>query len=258
MARGIFLKRKGFFSLMEQIVVQKGANQLFELLFQKDEISWQSIIYDLVKTEEMDPWDVDVSLLANKYIETIKQLKQFDFHISGKMLLAAAILLNIKSTQLLGKDMNAFDTLLHPNEEAVLDGEDCVEPVEIRSLPLDKMTLLPRTPQPRMRKVSIFDLVEALQKALEVKRRRILRDVDVPEVILPEKKVDIDKLIDELLHKIKGLFVKDKKLKFQELLISDRKEDKIYTFIPLLHLSHQRKIDLEQEAHFGDITITVK
>src|SRR3989344_8036893 len=107
---------------MDQIAVQKGADRLFEMLFQKDDISWQTLIYELVKSEDMDPWDVDISLLANKYIETIKKLQQFDFHISGKMLLAAAILLNIKSTRLLNKDMHAFDNLINPLQEAGIDG----------------------------------------------------------------------------------------------------------------------------------------
>ncbi len=236
---------------------ESGAQKMFELLFQKDELTWQSVIYGLVRTEEMDPWDIDISLLANKYIETIKKLQSFDFQISGKMLLAAAILLNIKSTRLLSKDMGAFDNLINP-QEIDIDTDDGTENIDLTNIPADRITLLPRTPQIRKRKVSIFDLVEALQKALEVKRRRILREINIPEVIIPERKVDIDKLIGELFIKIQKVFNKDKKTTFKELLSSEQKEEKIYTFIPLLHLSNQRKIDLEQAEHFGDIHITIK
>ena len=35
-----------------------------------------------------------------------------------------------------------------------------------------KPQIYPRTPQPRKRKVSVFDLVQALEKALEVENRR--------------------------------------------------------------------------------------
>ncbi len=237
---------------------ETGAEKMFELLFQKDELTWQSVIYGLVRTEEMDPWDIDISLLTNKYIETIKKLQSFDFQISGKMLLAAAILLNIKSTRLLSKDMGAFDNLINPQEETGIDNDEGTENIDLTNIPVDKITLLPRTPQIRKRKVSIFDLVEALQKALEVKRRRIIREIDIPEITVPERKIDIDKLIGELFVKIQKIFTKDKKIKFKELLSSEQKEEKIYTFIPLLHLSNQRKIDLEQEEHFGDIHITIK
>ena len=44
---------------------------------------------------------------------------------------------------------------------------------------------------------------------------------------------------------------------FSELIDSDRKEDKIATFVPLLHLTTQEKIDLYQKEHFGDIEITL-
>jgi len=37
-------------------------DKLYEMLMNKDEITWQTIIYDLVKTGEMDPWDIDVSI----------------------------------------------------------------------------------------------------------------------------------------------------------------------------------------------------
>ena len=44
-------------------------------------------------------------------------------------------------------------------------------------------------------------------------------------------------------------------LTFTKLIPSDKKEDKIYTFIPLLHLHNQRKIDLDQEHFLGEIDI---
>lgn len=34
-------------------------------------------------------------------------------------------------------------------------------------------------------------------------------------------------------------------------------QDKVYTFIPLLHLAHQQKVDLEQKEQFGEIDIKI-
>ena len=31
----------------------------------------------------------------------------------------------------------------------------------------------------------------------------------------------------------------------------------MYTFIPLLHLSNENKVDLSQDEHFGEINITL-
>jgi len=37
--------------------------QLFDIVIEKDEITWKDIIYDLVKSEQMNPWDVDIGKL---------------------------------------------------------------------------------------------------------------------------------------------------------------------------------------------------
>ena len=75
-------------------------DRLLNMLMQENEITWQTIIYDLVKSEQMNPWDIDVSVLSQKYLETIKQLQEHNFFISGKIILDAAILLKIKSIKL--------------------------------------------------------------------------------------------------------------------------------------------------------------
>ena len=80
-------------------------DKLFEMLMSKDEITWQSLIYELVKTEQMNPWDIDISLLARKYLEVIHKLREVNFFISGKILLASAILLRIKSNKLIDEDL---------------------------------------------------------------------------------------------------------------------------------------------------------
>src|SRR3990167_8829587 len=93
-------------------------DRIFSIIFSKtDEVTWQSIIYELVKTEQMDPWDIDVSILTQKYIEMLRSLKEHDFRISGKVVLAAAILLKLKSNKLVGDDLNDLDRLLIGVEE---------------------------------------------------------------------------------------------------------------------------------------------
>lgn len=229
--------------------------KIFQLLFDKDEVTWQSLLYELVKTEQMDPWDVNVSLLTKKYMGTIKKLKELDFRISGKVLLAAAILLKIKSNRLVGEDLTQLDRLIAGSEEQELleEFEDFVEKPGLE----EKPTLIPRVPQPRKRKVSIYDLVEALEKALEVKKRRVMYSIPPLDVEIPKKTRDITQVIREVYGKIKSFFFKNQKnkLMFSQLVPSDKKEDKIYTFVPLLHLSQQRKIDIDQQEPFADIEI---
>jgi hypothetical protein len=44
---------------MEEVKEKVGQEQIHDLLF-KDSHSWQSIIYDLINTEQLDPWNVDI------------------------------------------------------------------------------------------------------------------------------------------------------------------------------------------------------
>ena len=223
---------------------------ILSMLLKEDEISWQSIIHELVKTEQIDAWDIDVSLLAQKYIEVVKKLHEFDFRLSGKVLLAAAILLHIKSTRFLDFDIANLNNMINP--PAALDEDSYYDQMPLKDLPMDKITLIPKTPQPRKRKVSVYDLIDALTKALEVRRRRVLREVEVPQMLVPEKRVDITKVIYELYQQIKKMFGTKDKIYFTDLIGNGgTKEDKVYTFVPLLHLTNQGKVDLEQEIDFG-------
>ena len=230
-------------------------DQILEMLLNKDEITWQTLIYDLVKTEQMNPWDIDISLLSQKYLETVQKLQEMNFFISGKVILASSILLKIKSNKFLTENIADFDNLLFDNE-----AEDLEEFQEDRSITLETQPRLTiKTPQSRKRKVSIQDLMVALEKALEVDKRRKVRVIERERnkihMEIPEKKVDIGNLIKTVYGKIKGFFKTKENLTFAELTNSDKKEDKIYTLVPLLHLANSEKVNINQEKHFGEIDI---
>ncbi|MFA6072723.1 MAG: ScpA family protein [Candidatus Woesearchaeota archaeon] len=236
----------------------KTNNDIFALLFEKDEITWQDIIYDLIKTEQMDPWDVDVSLLAERFIELLKEMKKMDFRLSGKIILAAAFFLKIKSDKLLHEDMDVLNNLINPidNSDELLGMLDSM-PDELR-VPMEKPILTFRTPQPRKRKVSVYDLVHALEKALETDNRRTFKrniSTTYAPIKMPKKDRDVTLIINDVYKKIQMKMDKLKVVTFSELIESDSKEDKLYIFVPLVYLDTQRKIDLEQVEHFGEINI---
>jgi len=233
-------------------------DQIYELLVSKDELTWQTLIYDLIRSEQLNPWDIDISILSKRYIETLKKLKEANFFISGKILLAAALLLKIKSEKFINEDLVNFDNLLYPQSLNELElYEDTPNPY----LNYEKPELTIRTPLARKRKVTLNDLIGALQKALEVNKRKVMRRLREEEVTvkIPEKKIDIGNLIKNVYDSILNFFkYKKEPLTFSKLVPSDKKEDKILTFIPLLHLDNQEKINLNQEELFGEIFIEVK
>jgi segregation and condensation protein A len=235
---------------------------IYDILMNQDEITWQSLILELIKTEKMDPWDVNVSQLAKMYIKALKKLKEMNLRLSGKVLLAAALLLRIKSSRLVGDDLLEFDRLLASGENAdALYAEEGFVQGELGAMGVGyqpgQAGLIPRTPQPRKRKVSVYDLIDALAIALNVKRRRILNQIQTTTMHMPEKKLDISKLMDDLYGDVVEFLTKEQgeKISFTTLVPGESKMDKILTFIPLLHLTNARRVDLEQEDHFKEIWI---
>jgi segregation and condensation protein A len=231
-------------------------DQILDMLLKRDEITWQDLIKNLVKSEQMDPWDIDLSLLAKKYVDIVKQLKETNFFISGKVVLAAAILLKIKTNKLLNHNLANFDSLMFQNDDEELEEGYISDGGEEGP----KVRLTIKTPQARKRKVNLNDLIGALEKALDVDEKRSIRRERferIPDTIkLPERKVNIGDRVKNIYEKINVWFVKNKSdLEFNTLLGEGSKHDKVATFIPLLHLENQERVIMKQPESFGNIYI---
>ncbi len=234
-------------------------DKIYDLILEQEEIGWKTILYDLVRTEQMDPWDVDISLLTKKYLDAVKKMQEHDLKISGKIVLAAAILLKIKSSHLLEYGITNLDKLINLSED--LTDEELMgelgEEVARQRREQQKYQLIPRNPQARSRKVSIHDLVNALQRALESKRKVLARQMPV-KYEMPKRRMDIMEVIYDLYHKIVYYTNKEKseELTFTKLLPPrPTKMDKVYTFIPLLHLENQQKVETAQSQPFDEIQV---
>lgn len=239
--------------------------RILDIVLKQDELSWKEMIYDLIRNEKMNPWDVDISMLAEKFLFMLKKLKQMDFRIGGKIILASSLLLKLKSDRLVGEDMYNFEQLLiQPSDEEDFseDGFE-FEQTNINAFMNDQKRLVPRTPQPRERKVSVFDLVDALEKALESdyvrQKNKILRGMEISEEVeVPKNFFELGKAMETLHKRISQMFTASTtKIMFDELLTSDDKQTKVYTFMPLLHLENQKMVDLCQKEHFGAIEIKI-
>jgi segregation and condensation protein A len=234
-----------------------GQEQIHGLLF-GEKLSWQAIIYDLINSEQLDPWDVDVSLLANKYLGKVRELEEHDFFVSSKVLLAATLLLRIKSEILLNFHLKSLDDILFGREKEKQYKQERIELGE------EVPELVPRTPLPRFRRVTLQELMSALGKAIKTETRRIKRVVVAKQqefeiaLSLPKKRINLRDKIREIYSKLKSIFSKRKeKLAFSEFSKKSR-EDRISTFVSLLHLDNQQRVWLEQENHFDEIWIWLK
>jgi len=236
-------------------------NQVQDLLFNR-EIGWQEIIYDLINTEQLDPWDVDIVILTNKYLEKVQSLEEADFFISSKVLLAASLLLRIKSEILLNKYIKSIDDILFGKKD-----ESKKYDVERIKLEDEIPELIPRSPMPRFRKVTLKELLESLNKAIITENRRIKKEVInrsaliESSISLPKRNINIKDKIKEIFNKLDIHFKENqdhKKIAYSSFVGSDDKDKRIEYFSPLLHLENTHKVWLEQEKHFDEIHIWMK
>ena len=240
-------------------IEQVGQDQIHKLLFE-DKLSWQSIIYDLINTEQLDPWNVDLCLLSAKFLEKVRLLEEANFFVSSKVLLAASLLLRIKSEIVLNEDIPSLDEILFGTKEETTPYVQ--ERIELDG---EVPALVARTPLPRFRRVTLEELMSALGKAIKTENRRIKREILVKqhewevEVALPKQKMNVHERIQQIHAKLLLLFEgRDERLSFSSLVREGTRHERILDFAALLHLDTQQRVWLEQEGHFEEIWVWMK
>jgi len=215
-----------------------------------DEISWEGMIREIVYKEGIDPWDVDVSKLSQAYLKKIKEFKELNFPFSGKVILIAAILLKLKA--------RTFKFVEEEDEEEEF-GQGIFDDLVIGVDHLE-----PNIPLPKTRKVTLDELIQALDAALKVERRKVERRKRREflkkhnDFVLRVEKSNIKDRMLHLFKRIKDFFKEQKKLFFTHLVPSNTRNDIIATFIPLINLSNKGKVELFQERCFEDFEIIIR
>lgn len=230
--------------------------KVHQILFSR-EIGWQEIIYDLINTEQLDPWDIDISFLAYKYLQRVRELEEADFFISSKVIFAASFLIRMKCDILANTHIKSIDEILFGKKEKI--------PIKLERIDLNENIpeLVPRSPIPRLKKVTLQELMESLNKAIITENRRIKKEI-IKFRAFHESEISIPRGITTIRNRIKNLFSKllshfknlpqQKRVNYN-VISGENKEEVIHSFVPLLHLEHQKKIWLEQKEHFGEIHI---
>jgi len=239
---------------------------IYKMILEGDDIRWQTVIYELVRAGKVDPWNLDISQLTREYLKVLRNLERMNFKLSGKVILAAAVLLKLKTRELgmvefiqhtegVHEEEDVGELEEHTEEEqAILDAAKHYAPLQ----------LVHKIPTGRTRPVTVFELMGALKKAIKVQERRVERHKRIAQDKKPMKhvlhKVDIYKKIHRVYGKIKELSYKNKNniVEFDHLVRSDSAKARVWTFVPLLHLANDSKVELHQELPFGKIFVEMK
>lgn len=204
--------------------------------------TWKDILVELVKNNELDPWNIDIVEIVDKYIEAVKSFKVMDLRIPANIILAAAILLRLKSDML----------SLFKQEDQIQEEESFVRP----NVLVDELTL--RLRPPMKRKIALVELIHALEEAMKIKEgkatQRLLKGVEMP---IKFDDFDMEKEVEILHEEIKHKVDKKNMTTFTYLSTEFKFRDNVVTglFIPLLFLANKGKIFLLQEEFFGEIII---
>ncbi len=213
--------------------------------------TWREFLVDLVKSEQMDPWDIDLIKITDAYLKQIKKLQAMDLRVPANVILAAALLLRFKSDALQLEEPEPEEYY----EEPALIAEDIPE-------------LVFRPNRPRARRMTLDELLAAVedvmskgggQPRLSIPAPRILT-LELPKMDMNERMLDVYQLSHSLKDQENVLF-------FGQLLEASLQREShadlsiteaiSWHLLPILHLVQERKMLAWQDYHFGEVFLKV-
>jgi segregation and condensation protein A len=216
----------------------------------------------LIKKEEVDIYEVNLTSLATQFIQYIETMRLLDLEIAGEFLVMAATLMYIKSRELLPVEQQV-------QTEGEEEGEDprwelirqLVEykkfkdaAAQLAMLETRQENVFPRTPgriefepeAPSRGHASIFDLLNAVNTILQ----RVQQRPDQREIF--EDKWTVSEKIEHLLRELS----QQPRLRFSQLFAdASTRGEVVVTFLALLELIRLKQLTAVQGEAFGEIDI---
>jgi segregation and condensation protein A len=217
----------------------------------------------LIKKEEVDIYEVNLTRLATQFIEYVDVMRMLDLEIAGEFLVMASTLMYIKSRELLPKAQQVQDVEEEEGEDprwelirqlvAYKKFKDAAAQLQLREieqeqvfprLPVQPDT--PAAPAPARGEASLFDLINAVSDVLKrIGKREGLREIFEDKWTVSEK----------IEHLVK-LTAEKSPVKFSELFLDvTSRTEVICTFLALLELIRLKQLVCAQSEDFGDIDI---
>jgi len=209
------------------------------------------LLLHLIRKHEIDIFDIPVSLILDKYNAYLEWMKVLNLDIAGEFLVMAATLAHIKSKMLLPPDPSQEEEEeeeVDPREELVrrlLEYQRYKEAAEeFRDRPIVDRDVFTRGELPKTRpesdspfsEVSVFKLIEALDRVMRQASKRISHQVLVERISIAER-----------IQVLAEMLFEQKQATFEELFEGDHtKMMVIVTFMALLEMARLRMVRLHQ------------
>jgi len=207
-----------------------------------DQPAWKTILLDLVETEKMNPWDIDVILLAEKYLKKIGELQGNNLRVPANAILACAILVKTKSKYL---RLSSLD------EE---DAKSALTP-EQRALMLNQIPDLLAGRVAREGRITLDELVLSIEDIIQrtTPKKNGARNIPRIEINFDSSSIEekMQEILDLIIRKVDSQGI----VLFDDLLENKEIDSVVETFLPVLFLMNNGKIIAYQNEFFGEIFV---
>ena len=238
---------------------------------QEAEVDGIEILVNMAKQGKIDPWNVDIVEVTDKYLMHLFQSKAQNLRLTGRTLLFAAILLKLKSNVLEGIDVLDFEPQhqdeFNYDDEMPLDYEE--EYIPTNNV-ISIAEVLQRRTSVRLnhnRVVTLRDLIRQLEfyemldkkQSLKNAHERAKRRVQNYARLSPDDIINLahDEYIENGVQRLKAnlseILSRQDKIELNELTLLGM--DKISAYISLLFLTVESDYDLEQDEFYGDLYV---
>jgi segregation and condensation protein A len=222
-----------------------------------------ALLIDLAERGEIDPWDVQVIDVVDRFLSRLIVSDRRDLYDSGQAMLYASMLVLLKA--------NSLSDIQAAYEQAETDSED-LEEIDAESianalrLPTDfdkRLRRLPVALPPKARRITLEELIAQIEAIAEIVDRKTSKPAKRPTQGKVARRAAM-KAIAQLAHKENlSEMVEEIERYFllhpdEEIEISDLAavfNDRVGVFWGLLLMSSQSKVELTQEEFYGKIQI---
>jgi len=211
----------------------------------------------LIRRNEVDIYDIPISLITQQYLKYIQLIRALDLEIAGEFILMAATLIRIKAQMLLppAEDEEEEED---PREELVqalleyrkykqaadlLENHQEIESAYFRRADFSYINLPGE--KELVCDVTLFDLLSAFQKVVEKAPQESFHQIET-------EKITVEQRIQHILDYLEGRDGAD----FEELFCDNPiRLMLVVTFIAVLELIRTRRVKIIQTGNFAPIRI---
>jgi len=223
------------------------------------------ILVHMAEKGEIDPWNIDIVEVTDRFLAELDRRKELDLRISGRTLFYAALLLRMKSEYLgmVDEDEDAeFEEDIEGLEEFALE-EDFGDGMTLGPIEQLEREIRRRLDRKHLRKrpVTLFELILELKAAEKEQRRRQRfkstlsgEFFDVDDVVSIAHEESYREAAFSVMDECESRLAEEGVMTLREIAeILGKGIVEIY--IPLLFLMFEGKLALWQDEFFGEVFV---